>query len=349
MPGIVKGDSSSCAKPLLPFFYQESGLLKDVYSLRFSVFRIGSTTSLLDVTSNLDDCDSGGDKKDTGYYVAPLDTQALSLDTGSYEIVWYYKPVSTSTELTVSYFFEVLDPKYFRVSSAYEGYVASNNDSLEPWDLYKRQQAILNASREIEKITGRIFFPRYMTIKHSVRPKSTQVWLDQPIIAIQSVVLETANYVSGVVDQFDLDLGTLKVFNRHLSFLLSPDDRDDPKLAFAYTEDNDFSPVIFPRGVQDVLITGVFGYTDPDGGPFGVVPSQISEATIYLAYRSLSDPLGADPFLQYPGRVRSAKTRDQSISFDTSYSAGATSETGDERIDRMLLKYHRPPHVGVAG
>ena len=350
MPGILKSDASSCSNPLLPFFYQEEGLLKDIYALRFEVFRVSGATPLVSVTVNTDDCELGGDKLSTGYYIGQLNPTTSSLDVGPYEIVWYYKVESTSSEKVASYRFEILDPRYFRFSARFESYVGSDIVQLAAYDLQDRQRALMEASREVDRLTGRIFFPKYMELLHTVRPSSKRIWLDQPIIGVGEIILESAGVVTGTLSTYELDNQAIRIYNRHLSGLLSPDDRDNSRIAFASigVPAASIEPAFFPSGVKNIRIKGAFGYTDPDGSPFGEVPQPLKDVVLYLAFRRLVDPLGIDPTLTSPGRIRSAKTRDQSISFDTSgYSS--SSLTGDVRYDQILADYCRPFHVGVAG
>lgn len=352
MPGIVKGEASSCANPLLPFFYQEDGFLADLAFLRFEVYFVFTGAKVHEAVVNLDPCELGGDKKATGYYVATLDPAALNLDPGPYEIVWYYKGQAADAEKLTAYRFEVLNPKFFRVSSRYVAYMGSDSEALTDFALEKRQQAIETASRTIERLTSRFFFPRYLTIKSSVRPSSTTVWLDEAIVGVGQMHMEVPSAYSDQPTEYALDVSTVRIFNRHLGYMLSPDDRDNPKITLVGSiDDEEISLSRFPEGVKNLVIVGVFGYTDPDGGPFGQVPQQLQEVVLGLSYRWLEDPLGLDPMLQNPGRVRMAKTRDQQIAFDTRGTAGSpgSSLTGDPRLDNILLNYCRPPHVGVAG
>lgn len=350
MPGIVKGDASSCSNPLLPFFYQEEGLLKDLYALRFEVYRIGSASTVASGTVNMALCSEGGNKVSTGYYVAPLDPTVAGLDVGPYELLWFYQVSDGAAEKEASYRFEVLDPKYFRYSARYKAYVSSDVSQLSAYDVQDRQRALMEASKEVDRLTGRFFFPQHMDLIHTVRPSSKRIWIDQPIIGVGTITLESAGVVTGTLSTYDLDNQAIRIYNRHLSGLLSPDDRDNPRIAFATigTPAASVEPAYFPSGVKNIRIRGAFGYTDPDGSPFGEVPQPLKDVVLYLAFRRLVDPMGMDPTLTSPGRIRSAKTRDQSISFDTSgYSS--SSLTGDVRYDQILADYCRPPHVGVAG
>jgi len=348
MNGVVKGITTSCDIPLLPFFYQVEGILTDVFALRYEVYKVGVVAEVDSGTSTMTLCSAGGHKVSDGYYIAPVDTSAF--DLGAHEMVWFYTPTDGGTEYTASYRFEVLDPAYFRVSASYKSYVGSDVESLTAYPIHTRQQALHAASREVDRLTGRFFSPIHMDVLHSVRPDSSMIWIDQPIIGVSALTIESAGVVVGELQSYDLSTESVKVFNRHLANLLTPDDRDNPKIQFSQVGNpaEGIAPSRFPSGVKNIRITGAFGYTDPDGGPFGMTPLPIVDVVTVLAYRQLVDPLGSDPFLQNPGRVKMAKTRDQQIAFDTSASSSATM-TGDARLDNILLDYFRPTHVGSAG
>jgi hypothetical protein len=347
MPGIVLGEASSSTNPLLPFFYQDEGFLRDVFALRFEVYPSGSASTVATGTTDLID-----DRFDTGCYAAVLDPQSESMSAGAYEIVWYYKPSSTSAELEASYSFEVLSNKYFRSSTKFKSYLGSDDNALDGYDLEVRQKALEAASKEVDRITGRFFFPKHMILHHSIRPESRQMWIDQPVIGVSQIILESESVVTGTLSEYELDMSSIRVFNRHIAGLLSPDDRDNPRIAFAVAESESAEAVelaIFPIGVKNVKVTGVFGYTDPDGSPFGEVPSPLQDVIRTLAFRKVVDPTGTDVATWMPGRVKKAKTRDQEIQFDTSMQQGSTEMTGDPRLDGILIDFSRPPHVGVAG
>lgn len=350
MPGIVNGEAASVANPLLPFFYQDEGVLTNLYALRFEIFASGS--AVLKHSASLD---MALDKVADGYYAAPLDTSVVTLAAGAHDIVWYYKVLDTSEEVSLSYKFEVLDPAYFRTGKQFVSYIPSDATILDPYDMKDRHKITNAVSRDIERMTGRFFFPKYMVVKHSVRPKSSIIWMDQPIIGVNSVVFESAGVISGTLTETDVSLEDLRIFNRHLGYLLSPDDRENPKIGFARvggTAADVIEPSIFPDGLKNIKVTGVFGYTDPDGGPFGETPLPLQEVVETLAYRRIADPSGTNLWLRDPSRVRKARTRDQEIHFDTSGGSGSSGGgtlTGDSHLDDILMAYMRPAHIGVAG
>jgi hypothetical protein len=352
MPGLVRTEASSTDNPILPFFYQEDGLMRDVAALRFEVYSNSTGALKASGVVNLLPSSSGGHRLSTGYYVAPLAPSVLNLEVGPCEIIFYFRTALANPERAEVYFFEILDPKHFRISSRYVSYAPSSHPSLDNYKLEERQQALRDASREVERLTGRIFFPKYMEMPVSVQPKSKSLWIDQPLVGINGITIEQEGIVTSTLQSYDLDTSSIKVFNRHLSYVLSPDDRQNPKITFADVGSS--SDLVglsyFPRGDKNVKIKGVFGYTDPDGSPIGEVPKPLQDVVVMLAAKALKDPLAEDIYSQASGRIKKAKTRDQEIQFDTSaISAYSADMTGDARIDSILLAYCRPPHVGAAG
>lgn len=347
MPGIVNGEAASVANPLLPFFYQDNGILTDIYALRFEIFASGSVA-----VKHAAVLDTAADKVGTGVYAAPLDTSVVTLQPGTHDLVWHYRVLDTDAEQSLAYKFEVLDPAYFRYGRQFVSYIPSDIDILSPYDMKDRHRVINAVSHDVERMTGRFFFPRYMVSRHSVRPKTSILWFDQPIIGLNSVVFESAGVISGTLTETDVELADLRIFNRHLNYLLSPDDRQNPKIGFARVGGaaaDLIEPSVFPRGLKNIRVTGVFGYTDPDGGPFGMTPTSLQEVVETLAYRRIVDPTGSDMASRDPSRVKKARTRDQEIQFDTSGRPGAGTLTGDSRLDDILTAYTRPAHIGVAG
>jgi len=341
VPGIVLGDSSSATNPLLPFFYQASGFLADVDTITFNVY---AATAFNTSVAN-----GSGTKISTGYYVAILDPSAANLKPGAHDIVWSYQVASGDPVKKVSYSFEVLSELYFRPGLPYQAYASSTDRLLTRIKMEERQSALLWASLEVERITSRHFFPAYRELQVSVRPKSSTLWIDQPIVGLYGIDVLTENTVTGETTAYAMNNNYLRVFNRHLNGMLSPDDRQNPKIQFASTGSptEGYAPPQFAKSNLGLLIKGVFGCTDP-GGPFGQVPPGIQEVVAHLAARRAgASGYSADPFLNQPGRIKSAKTRDQAVTFDTTRSRNAVL-TGDPRLDAILEGYCAPAHVGVA-
>lgn len=349
MPGIVVGEVSSASNPLLPFIYQEDGFLTAPYSVAYNVVEVATGTS-----KKSGSLDLVADAVVAGVYALPLDPSALALAAGAYEARWSYKASATGPTLYAGYTFEVLSATYFRPGRGFTAYVPSSLPSMAAKTVQARQAAIERASREVERITRRHFFPRYMQLDLQCRPESRCLSFGPPVIALESITLLTDWLLSSPATSYEMDLSSLRVYNRHLRGLLSPDDRQDPKVCLAPDSASSLASLFqvsssFPEGYMNLRVKGVFGLTEADGGPFGMVPLPLQEVVEVLALRYLR-PVSAipDPFMSQSGRVKSAKTRDQAITLDTSVSAYSIF-TGDPRLDSILMDYMPPAHVGVAG
>jgi len=272
MPGVVLGEVVSATNPLLPFFYQSTGVMTAPFSVEWKIYALEGTEIIASGEVDLDD-----DKVVDGYYVAAFDTtdSELVLNPGTHEIVWSYQEVEDGPTKTASYLFELLEAGPFRTGAAYVGYApATAEGAICAWSVKQRQQAINRVSREIERLTGRFFFPRYVSNRHSVTHESRTLWFDAPVIGLSSIILEGGHPLIGVYVTTPYDLAGQRVYNRHLTGLTSPDDRDNPRVQFVSMEcDSELdSGAVFPVGNQHLLVSGVFGYTDPDGSPFGCTP-----------------------------------------------------------------------------
>jgi hypothetical protein len=104
----------------------------------------------------------------------------------------------------------------------------------------------------------------------------------------------------------------------------------------------------FPRGTTNVVVAGLWGYTEPDGTPEGRTPTAIRTVTMQLALRAL--PLLGDLEAWSDARLRwrllEERTRDQSYRLGTP--PFATFITGDPEIDLVLMRYRKPAGLGAA-
>lgn len=102
----------------------------------------------------------------------------------------------------------------------------------------------------------------------------------------------------------------------------------------------------FPRGHANIEAAGLWGYTEDDGSATGRTPLAIRRACMMSVLRLLP-PLGdgdAAHDARNRWRVVEERTRDQSYKLDRVGTAGPF--TGDPDIDRILLRYRRPPAMG---
>jgi hypothetical protein len=92
-------------------------------------------------------------------------------------------------------------------SRAYTAYISSSHGSLDGFPLYERQRAIAAASKKVDNLTGRKFFPTHSSVRHTMREKSFTVFLFEPIIGISGVTIESNGVVVGTYTDSDIILG----------------------------------------------------------------------------------------------------------------------------------------------
>ncbi len=209
-------------------------------------------------------------------------------------------------------------------------------------------------SGRIDRITNRFFEPRYQSqTLNGTGGRAMQ--LGDPIIALQLVTLGNP-----VVNTIQAE--SFRVFNRHITAgILSPDDRQDPKIEFVHYRDIfgrqrsasidsplfgvPFRDLFFPAGVQNVNITALFGYTDPDGSCTGGTPELIRHACKLLVAKQ-AYKLGDDSRDEAKRhRIVSEGTRDQRYQLQE-VTEGAL--TGDREVDDILLSFIAPLTIGAA-
>jgi hypothetical protein len=350
MPGITLNESSSCDNPLLQFYYQANGKLANVAELNFSVYDLTSKEERVSSTVvNLDTCANGGSRLSTGRYAANFTASSSSWKKGTHEIRWTYKPAATDSTRTWRQRFEVLDPDLIPTGQGYRTCADSielvNNSAFLGCEAPQIQESLRDATQLIESITGRIFEPTYIDARYN-GTKAAALPLGHPIIGIDAVDMMTSNDI-----YLSVELDDLVVYNRHLTTgLRDPDDRDNPRIEFVTSLSIEGYPLLqsfFYRGRQNIHVSGVFGYTEYDGTPVGARPRQLARIAGILALRQIKDPFGLDVAVSQPGRIRSARTRDQAVTFATARDGGVGALTGDRTVDDILIAYMRPPHYGA--
>lgn len=188
------------------------------------------------------------------------------------------------------------------------------------------------ATAFIERVTRQWFEPRELTLSLDGRGDNV-LQLYVPIISIESVVL----------DEQELEAADYVVYNRHLTQrLLNPDDRRNPRIALKS------ACRAFNEGAQNVVLEGVFGFTDWDeDDEQGVTPLQIVHVTKLLAVREVGLMNGSERFLDRNRyRIGSESTRDQSFSLGGNAGGSFTGDiTGDPEIDLLLHAYRAPRYA----
>ena len=227
------------------------------------------------------------------------------------------------------------------------------------------RRGIVIANRTIEAITNQWFEPRAHTFLIDGRGVS-KMFLDVPIIAITAIEVDGATV--------DFDFSSVKIYNRHLTQgLTNPDDRQNPMISydesywmnvFGISQKTTYLAGSFYEGLQNIKLTGYFGYTELIKGSeigetgtnsqvplnYGDTPELIKLAARRLTYKNMfplaKQAKGYGTDLSMMGNVRSRRNRDQAITFggtDTS----SSSLTGDPVVDEILMSFMGPLRMEV--
>jgi hypothetical protein len=370
MPAIARGQSSDGANPVLELFTPSRGVLVDAAAVSFQVFDVSDDakrTSPVQVfptppdtraAVNLAEPWPAGDKLGPGHVVArwtPAPDEAL----GAHEIRWLVQSVAGAAEQTVTADFDVLAAGAGSYRSGYalvSDLRAEGVATTEATDA-RLARLIRLATQYVDRITGRFFEPRPMTLALDGSGGHVLL-LGHPIIAIRDVTLLVA--MPAEIGELPVVPSFFKVYNRHLTQgLLDPDDRENPRLEFFYDSDLlgvqatpaaslGLGSLVWFRGVQNVVVNGLFGYTDPDSSAVGRTPELIRHVTKLLVLREI--PTMTDTSLredrQKRWRIVSERTRDQGYNLEPLHAQGGFS--GDPEIDAILASYQRPPQLGAA-
>lgn len=368
MSALARLQTADGANPVLDLYTSVNGVLSDIYAVSFQIFDVTSGTPVQVFPAVVDDREAlnvidtypTGDRLSVGRYAATWTVPGAE-PIGTHRIKWFFQLTSSTPEQTFIEEFEVLPEVLATPYSTAENYVtlAEMRDegltvSLASDELLARR--IVLASRFVEAATKRFFYPKAMTIKVDGRG-GPKILLSDPIIAISEVLFDTTPWAPSAT-QVDLDL--VRVYNRHISQgLVSPDDRNNPKIELFspaemlahYGSSRSWSRLVFPRGQQNVTITGVFGYTDPDPSLLtqGSTPELIKHVTKLIVMREL-DKMSrvANRFDRHQRyRLTSERTRDQAYTLDPLGTAKGYF-TGDPEIDNLLALFLRPPALGAA-
>ncbi len=183
------------------------------------------------------------------------------------------------------------------------------------------------ATRLIDRVTGWFFEPRSAVFRvdgrgaPSIEPPVPPIRIDR--LAVESSELSLA-FAELVVVGAPVQPGF-----------------DAPRLTLHHGR-------VFPRGRGNVVVEGLWGFTEPDGTPEGRTPLAIRRACMFLVLRTLA-PLADDASFEARSRWRVVEERTR----DQSYKLGAAKEssaqlTGDPEVDALLAFYMRPSPLGAA-
>jgi hypothetical protein len=370
MPLLARRQPSDGTNPVLDLFTPVRGVLVGPAALSFQIFDVSDDdkraapvqvfpeTADARAAVNTAAAWPDGDQLGLGHFVArwtPSPVEAI----GAHEIHWFLQPTAGGPEQTIIEDFDVVAEVAGSSAAVYALISDLRAEGVQAKDASDVRMARLLrlASQYVDRITGRFFTPRAMTLTVDGSGRRSQL-LGHPIIAIGDVKMFAGMFTE--LAELPVIPSFFRVFNRHLTQgLLDPDDREDPKLEFFHESDLlgvhatpaaqfGLGALVWLPGVQNVIINGVFGYTDPDGSPTGRTPDLIRHVTKLLVMREL--PTMADFAWREDRRERwrltAERTRDQSYNLDALRAQGIF--TGDPEIDALLVSFQRPPQLGAA-
>lgn len=362
MPALARGQASNCANPTIDVFTSVNGVLTDVAVLEFQIFDVSDAAKQITpvqvfptlvgtrepVTVAVLCPAVGAGKISTGRFVATY-TPPLSEPLGTHRVRWFFKLTLASPEQSFQEEFEVL-PELTATGESGYALVADVRAEGVTTTMATDQQvfaAIARASRFIDRATGQFFEPR-TRVYHLDGTGTPTLFLDTPVIAV-SEVLE---------DDEPVDATELKVYARVISEqLLAPDDRMNPRLEFwangSASRTREVDRRRWRPGQQNIQVSGVFGYTDPDPPSMtGKTPELIRRLCVLMVLRDYAPRLSAasrDALLA--SSVLEERTRDQSVKYGgrralmASGSFGATPWTDDPEVNVLLDMYRCTPVV----
>lgn len=345
---MARTQVSTAANPLIVFIYQDpvTALMKDVTALSYEVF--DTSTPAKEITPTVKVARTAlvlaNAKLSTGRYFAPVAPLA-GWDLGDYQVVWYYT-VDDGDEQTMTTPLHVTDeahgpPSYYAtVQDVYDSGL-----SVGEYTVKQVRGALAKSTALLERWTGRRFRAEYRAIKVD-GGGGMKVRLREPVIAVEKIELEDDSLSYSTLLAWEYNL---HVYNRHIRCgQLNPDDRINPRIEYA----NTFRPMgavgYFGDGSQDIKVTGVFGYTEPDGSPTGSTPAVVRDLAIAVALLNVDGAGGPEAWkTKNKWKLTEERTRDQTVKYGGGGSQngsmyvgpGSTAYfTGDPDLDAAILR-----------
>jgi hypothetical protein len=349
---MARTQTSTAANPLLTFIYQDpdTAVLKDVSALSYTVMDV--TTPAKEITPTVKVAETAvnlvTNRLSLGRYYAPL-AVADSWTLGDYQVVWTYQ-YAGGTEQTMTTPLHVTaethgPPLYYAtVQDVYDSGLSTDSYSIAVV-----RKALAKATALLERWTGRVFRAEYRTVRVD-GGGGMKLRFREPIIAVEALEISdefTQDYLVSTADR------EVFIYNRHIRLgQLSPDDRRNPRIEYSYGLRPLGANGYFSDGSQEVKVTGIFGYTEPDGSPLGGTPLEVRDLTVKVALLHVDGAAtNAGWDAKNKWKVVEERTREQTIKYGGAGAStgglvapGSTSFfTGDEEIDSAILRLRVGP------
>jgi ribosome modulation factor len=183
------------------------------------------------------------------------------------------------------------------------------------------------ASQYVDRMTGRFFEPRPMTLTVDGSGGRAQL-LSHPIIGVREASSSPPSPPNSASCRSRRRPSASTTATRPRSSWIpttvrtrgSSSSTSDLLGGQAAPASLGLGSLVWPRGAQNVVIDGLFGYTDPDGSPVGRTPTLIRHVTKLLALRELPalTDIARREDRQKRWRLVSERTRDQGYNLGSS-------------------------------
>lgn len=348
---VSPGQSVGPGLPGPVFLFQSAdGAARDLFSLTYAIDDVTGSVPVEVVAPTVVDVDvDSAARIGVGAYAVTW-AVPMGASPGPWRIRWSWVAEEGGVERACIVGFEVfpIAPSrvvYGRPSTLRTKLPSTGPNAVSNAAIIEELEA---AAVAIERFTRRQFYPVFKQLRLDGRSPGVLI-LWEPIIAVDSIEIR-AGYSPYVLWTHEAALW--RVYNRHLTGMINPDDRNNPRIEFP-TEWSRVDGTIqrtrrrggFGRGQQNVIVNGWFGYTEADGSPFGKTPVEIER----IGGLMVLDSLGAAGTGGW--RLKSESTREQSVTYGN---AGGSSNafqytgafTGNPAIDNVLVAYRAPAMMG---
>lgn len=350
---MARTQASSATNPLLTFIYQDPayGWMEDVFALSYAIVDVSTPAKEITPVSKVAKTaiNTTTYRLSEGRYYAP---QTIGGDwgLGDYQVIWYYTVADGDDEQTMTTPLVVTDEAHGPPS--YYATVADVYDAGLDDDTYTVKQvrgALAKATALLERWTGRSFRAAYKTIRVD-GGGGMKLRLREPIIAVERLDVEEE-----FLQQYFLseESREVHIYNRHIRLgQVQPDDRNNPRIDYSYGTRPLGAIGYYPDGALDVKVTGMFGYTEPDGSPLGSTPTIVRDLVVKIALLHVDGAATDEAWsVKNKWKITEERTRDQQVKYggsggSTSVYTGPGSTaffTGDPEIDAAILMLKSGP------
>jgi len=350
MPRIAREEENTVTK--INWFTRVLGVLTDMYSMEFQIFRIedGLPGTQVFPAADWEDVSAAPGKFGTGSYYAYDNANACGWTPdagaalGTHRIYWRWKQFETSGYQEDGEDFELVG----QVSAGPgETYIDVDDVRAEgladpPFTDTMIVQAISVWQEFLDRACRQWFLPRELTLEFDGDGTHT-AHFGVPIISVE--------YLRINLSANDLSTDLYKIYN----------DKKNPHIALVHTSqlsDIHIAPFArgelkFYKGYKNQIVKGIFGCVTESGGP----PELIKRALLKLVVEKLNHPMYGDPpsgsegtSMTYAGVVIEEKTDGHSVKYATSKfknrRLGLSGITQDSEVLDIIRLYRAP--VGIA-